>query len=209
MTGGDEGAVGVGGADGPEDPPTPVVADATTGSTAASTTPASGRGPIRLFLLGFVLLVAGGVATWAQDALAPFVNLGEAPLPGPIVFDADDATYRVVTSGPGRPGLEFTACIIERADGTTVEDYGVDGAEGAQEHFGVTRVLEFDAVAGRTEVRCGSKPSARDTPGRFQIVAARGPVTLATYALFAAGGTALVAAIGWFAWRVRAAAGSA
>jgi hypothetical protein len=172
---------------------------------AAHATSAGGRGPVSLLLLGVVLLFVGGGIRWAQDVTAPWLNLGEADLPGPITFEAEDATYRIITSGPTRPSLEQTTCTITKADGTEVRERGTEGVDGGQERFGVTRVMEFDAVAGPTSVTCSfSFSSTGSGSGRMQIVRADGPITLATTLLLVGGVAALVVSIGWFVRRITA-----
>lgn len=178
------------------DPTVAAVADAAMGG---------GRGPMSLLLLGIVLLVVGGGARWAQDVSAPYVNLGEADLPGPVEFEAEDATYRIVTSGPTRPPIERTQCTITRADGEVQRERGAEGVDGGQTRFGVTRVLEFRAVAGPTSVRCGYVTSPETGGGRMQVVAANGPVSLAATLLLAGGVAAIIGAIGWFVARFRGA----
>ena len=135
---------------------------------------------------GILLFVLACFGNWAQDALAPYVNQGEAAMPGPITFQAEDAKYRVVTSGPFRPAINRTGCTITRADGEVMTESGMEGIDGGTDRFGVTRVFEFDAVAGPTEIRCGNDYGASAPGGRFQIVAARGPVTYAIWTAFLA-----------------------
>ncbi|MEZ5140534.1 MAG: hypothetical protein R2702_04090 [Acidimicrobiales bacterium] len=157
-----------------------------------------GCGPVSLLLVGIVLLMLGGGIRWAQDVTAPWLNEGEADLPDTVTFEADDATYRVITSGPTRPAIHQTACTVERADGKVLREEGRDGVDGGQERFGVTRVLEFRAVAGTTTVQCGFDFAPERGSGRFQVVRADGPITIATIVLLVLGVAALVVSIGWF-----------
>ena len=69
---------------------------------------AGGQGPLRLIGLAVTLFIFGFALRWGQDAVAPYVNLGEADMAGTVVFEADAGTYRVVTSGPNRPALHTT-----------------------------------------------------------------------------------------------------
>lgn len=174
----------------PPDPPT--------GPAGAGGAPTGGQGPVRLLLLGIVLLVAGIGLRWAQDVAAPYVNVGEADLARTVTFEAEAGTYRVVTSGPSRPAIHTTVCEIRRSDGQTSRFTGADGIDGGHERLSVTRVGRFETVAGTTEVTCGRlAPDRGDGLGRFQVVAADGPVSLAVTALFVAGGASLAVAIGW------------
>lgn len=174
----------------PSDPPTD--------PTGAVAVPTRGQGPVRLLLLGIVLLIVGFGLRWAQDVAAPYVNVGEADLARTVTFEAEASTYRVVTSGPSRPAIHTTVCEIRRPDGQTTRFTGADGIDGGHERLTVTRVGRFEAVAGTTEVTCGRfAPDRGDGLGRFQVVAADGPVSLAVTALFAAGGAGLAVAIGW------------
>lgn len=213
-TGPDDDA-GPGPADGPgADPAAPAAPAGAAGEVppevealAAQVTSAGGRGPVSLLLLGVVLLLLGGGIRWAQDVAAPWVNLGEADLPGPIEFEAEDATYRIITSGPTRPSIDQTTCTITKADGSEVRERATEGADGGQERFGVTRVMEFDAVAGPTSVTCSySFSSTGAGSGRMQIVRADGPITLASTVLLVTGVAALVVSIGWFVRRITSSA---
>ena len=49
-----------------------------------------------LVSLGVVVFVGALVASWAQDAIAPWRNVGEAETGSPITFHAADTTYRVL-----------------------------------------------------------------------------------------------------------------
>lgn len=186
----------------PASPASPASPD----SDAAEPGPAApnGTGPLRLLLLGFVLLVVGLGLRWAQDVAAPYLNVGEADLASPITFDAGGGTYRVVTSGPNRPFIHATVCEARLADGDTVRFRGTEGVDGGQERFGVTRVGQFDAVAGPTEVSCGRfAPDRGEGLGRFQVVPADGPVSLAVTALVVVGVASLAAAVGWWLLALR------
>ena len=160
-----------------------------------------GCGPISVVMLAIVLLVLGGVIGWAEDVAAPYVNEGEAAMPGPVEFTATEGTYVVITSGPLRPALEQTRCTITTADGRETTDRGSDGVEGGRTRFGVTRVLEFEAVEGPTSVRCSytfdSSGEGDSVNGRLQVVRADTPVHLASLGLLIAGIVLLVAGIGW------------
>lgn len=165
---------------------------------------AGGQGPLRLIGLGITLLILGLVLRWGQDITAPYVNLGEADMAGTVVFDSDGGIYRVVTSGPSRPELRFTVCEATGSDGSTQRELGRDGVKGGHSRFGVTRVTRFDLPAGRTEIRCGNREVARGAGlGRFQVVDADGPVTVAITGLLGAGAASLLGGIAWFIIRFR------
>ncbi|MGV3758323.1 MAG: hypothetical protein ACO1PW_02115 [Actinomycetota bacterium] len=163
---------------------------------------AGGTGPLRLVLLGVVLIVLGLVVRWAQDVAAPYVNLGEADMAEVVTFESTGGTYRVVSSGPSRPVIHQTVCEIETADGRRERDVGHDGMEGGQDRFGVTRVLAFDAVKGTTSVRCGrQRPDGGAGLGRFQVVDAGGPVSIAGWGLLGGGLGLGLAGAAWWALR--------
>ena len=165
---------------------------------------AGGQGPLRLVGLGIALLILGFVLRWGQDVTAPYVNLGEADMAGAVVFDSDGGTYRVVTSGPSRPELRFTVCEATGSDGSTQRELGRDGVNGGHSRFGVTRITRFDLPAGRSEIRCGNRePDKGAGLGRFQVVDADGPVSLAVTGLIGGGAASLLAGIGWFLLRFR------
>jgi hypothetical protein len=141
-------------------------------------------------MLGVVLFIAGFVGNWAQDSAAPFINLGEARLGSTIRFDADARTYRVITSGPTRPELAATVCTVE-ADGRSERILGGSGGVNPREVWGVSRVLEFEATAGATRLTCNDRFIRSSTRGRFQVVAADGPVSKAILGAFILGGLSL------------------
>jgi hypothetical protein len=153
--------------------------------------------PLSLVALGVTLFIAGFAGSWAQDVAAPWINLGEAQMRSTVVFDAGDGEYRVVSSGPSRPELEQTACDIEFADGTTDRALGGSGGVNAAVRLGVSRVLEFDAKPGRTRLTCADRILRASTFGRFQVVAADGPVSKAIIAAFVLGGVSLLAGGLW------------
>ena len=66
----------------------------------------------------------------------------------------------------------------------------------------MTRVLEFDAVAGPTSVRCGFDFDREGGGGRLQVVRADGVVNWATIGLILAGIAALIGSVGWFVARL-------
>lgn len=167
--------------------------------SAAERSRRGGAGPLRLVLLGIALIMLGLAVRWAQDVAAPYVNLGEADMADVVTFESSGGTYRVVTSGPSRPAIQATVCEIETADGRRERDVGHDGMEGGQDRFGVTRVLAFDAVEGTTTVRCGrQRPDGGAGLGRFQVVDADGPLSVAGWGLLGGGfGLGLVGAAWW------------
>jgi len=168
---------------------------------------AGGRAPIRLIGLAITLFLFGFALRWGQDAVAPYANIGEADMAGTVVFDAEAATYRVVSSGPNRPAIHTTVCEARGADGYRHRERGADGADGVdggQERFGVTRVSEFELPAGRAEIQCGDRePDRGDGLGRFQVVAANGPTSFAVTGLLIGGGASLAVGFGWFFYRFR------
>lgn len=66
------------------------------------------------------------------------------------------------------------SCTVERADGTSEEVLEGDGSITPHHRFGVSRVIEFDAVAGTTNVTCIDRLSPSANGGRFQIVESGG-----------------------------------
>ena len=165
---------------------------------------AGGHGPIRLITLGITLFLFGFALRWGQDAVAPYVNLGEADMAGTVVFEAEAATYRVVSSGPARPALHTTVCEARGVDGFEHRERGADGVDGGHERFGVTRVTKFVLPAGRAEIQCGYRsPDRGEGLGRFQVVAADGPTSIAVIGLLIGGGASLALGVGWFLYRFR------
>ena len=158
---------------------------------------------VSLVMLGVTLFIAGFVGNWAQDAAAPWINLGEAKTRGTVAFESDGGRYRVLTSGPARPGIASIGCSIAAADGTSRRELGGGGGVNAAERFGVTRVLEFKVPAGPTQVVCEDRRSESNTFGRFQVVAADGIVSKAILAAFALGGLLLVAGGLWLLLQFR------
>lgn len=165
---------------------------------------AGGQGPLRLIALAVTLFIFGFALRWGQDAVAPYVNLGEADMAGTVVFEADAGTYRVVTSGPNRPAIHTTYCEARGVDGFKHRERGEDGVDGGQEHFGVTRVTKFVLPAGRAEIQCGDRaPDRGEGLGRFQVVAADGPTSYAVIGLLIGGSVSLAIGLGWFVLRYR------
>lgn len=155
-----------------------------------------------LVALGITLLLASFAARWAQDASAPWLNLGEARMRGVVRFDADAGRYRVITSGSTRPRLNRTGCDVALADGTRIRRLGGEGTVDARQALGVSRVIEFDAPSGPTSVVCGDRISRRSTLGRFQVVAADGPLSKAILAGLVVGLASALAG-GLLLWRSR------
>ena len=142
-------------------------------------------------MLGLVLFIAGFVGNWAQDSAAPWINLGEAQIGSTVSFEADTRKYRVVTSGPTRPALEHTVCAIQFGDGRSKRELGGSGGVNARDALGVARVIEFEATPGSTRLRCNDRYIKTATRGRFQVVAADGPVSRAILGAFILGGLSL------------------
>lgn len=139
-------------------------------------------------MLGIVLLLAGLAASWAQDVAAPWLNEGEADLGGEVAFTSGGGRYRVISSGPERPALEQIGCTITSADERQQRVLGGEDVN-PTERLGVSRVLGFDAPAGRTTVTCANRIVRSSTGrGRFQVVPADGPVSIAVIVLFVVGG---------------------
>jgi hypothetical protein len=131
-----------------------------------------------LVSLGIVVFLAALSASWAQDAIAPWVNVGEAETGSPITFHAAETTYRVLASGPNHPEVGRIGCDITLADGTTQRILGGEGSVTPHDRLAVSRVLEFEAPAGApTTVRCEDRVSPRSTAGRFQVVDTSGPMS--------------------------------
>lgn len=161
------------------------------------------RWPMSLISLGIVLFLLGLAGWWAQDAIAPFVNEGEAKMGQTLTFQASAGRYRVVTSGPTRPEAERTACDIELADESTHRLLAGEGRGFAQDHFGVSRVVEFEAKSGTTRVTCEDRYSPSFSGGRFQIVSTGGAVSTAINAAIIGGLGVLLVGIGWTVVRMR------
>ncbi len=157
--------------------------------------------PVSLVMLGVTLFIAGFVGGWLQDAAAPWVNQGEADMGSTVTFDAGGGKYRVVTSGPTRPALARVGCTIVSSTGSSKRALGGSGGVNQREAFGVSRVLEFKTAAGATRLTCADRISRGAAHGRFQVVAADGPVSKAILAAFVLGGLSLLGGALWL-WRL-------
>jgi hypothetical protein len=146
---------------------------------------------MRMLLLGIMLLLAGLAASWVQDVAAPWVNDGEAQMGSPVTFESDGGEYRVITSGPTRPDLGGTVCTVDPEDGQAFRVLGGKDVN-AVDRFGVSRVLGFDVPAGEVDLTCEDRVISQSTRGRFQVVAADGPVSVAVLVLFGLGAALLV-----------------
>jgi len=158
---------------------------------------------ISLVMLGIVLFLAGCAVNWVQDAVAPWVNLGEAQMGSPLRFEAGDGRYRVISSGPSRPPIDRTVCTARFADGSTKRMLGGSGAVNAREALGVSRVLEFRAQPGSMWLLCEHRILRDSRWGRFQVVSASGPVSKAVLAMFALSGLSLLSGGLWLTLQVR------
>jgi hypothetical protein len=168
--------------------------------TAPTSSLAGAGGPMRLALLGLVILVAAIAARWVEDVAAPFVNEGEADMAHTVALEADGGDYRIVTSGPARPDIHNTVCRIRTSDGEVDEDRGADGIDGGHERLGVTRVVELSIKAGRAEVTCGnSRPTGGEGLGRFQVVEADGLLTRGVTIALGIGAACLLGGLLWLA----------
>lgn len=147
--------------------------------------------PIRAMMLGVVTLLLGLALSWGQDVVAPWVNQGEADTGSDVSFDSDGGRYRVVSSGPARPGYDAIVCEVADADGGSRRILGGKDAN-ANDRLGVSRVLEFTAPAGRTTVTCSNRFNPSNVHGRFQVVDANGPMSIAVWASFGLGTLLLV-----------------
>jgi hypothetical protein len=141
---------------------------------------------VRTLLLGIVLFLAGLAASWGQDVLAPWVNVGEAQMGSALTFRSDGGDYRVITSGPTRPQLEQTVCRVEPEDGRPFDVLGGKDVNPV-ERFGVSRVLGFEVPAGDVRLTCRDRFLSQSTHGRYQVVAADGPVSIAVLIFFGLG----------------------
>lgn len=169
----------------------------------SSTVTAPGlRWPMSLVSLGIVVFLLGLGAWWAQDAAAPFRNVGEADIPGTVTFDATAGRYRVVTSGPSRPEIDRTACDVVLADGAELRILAGEGSVATQQHFGVSRVIEFEAVDGPTTVSCEDRIAPSVEGGRFAVVGADRIVGI----IVGAGVACFLVGVAWTALRARRAA---
>jgi hypothetical protein len=153
--------------------------------------------------IGFLLLLVALAGWWAQDLVGTLANEGEADLGSEVAFAAEAGTYRVITSGPLKPELERTVCDVELANERRLRILGGTGEVNPVETFGTSRVVQFDAPAGRTRVRCTDRLSPRYTGGRVQVVAVNGPVRYGLNGLAVAGALALAAGILAFVLRAR------
>ena len=156
------------------------------------------RAATSLVALGVTLFIAALAASWVQDVAAPWINLGEAPMASPIGFTAHAGKYRVVSSGPTRPSIAQTGCTIALADGSTRRALGGSGGVNAHERLGVSRVLEFRAKPGTTRLTCADRIVRGATHGRYQVVAADGPVSKGIIAGFVLAVVSLLAGAVWF-----------
>lgn len=151
-------------------------------------------GPFSLIALAVPLFFLGWLTLYGQDAIGTVANEGEADMGEEVVFEAADADYRVVMSGPLRPDLAFVGCDIVLADGEEVRLFAGEG-----EHFsgpGTDRVGTFTAVAGETSVTCARTSGGSE--GRFQVVERQGLVTYAGWGLIFAAIVSAIAGILWF-----------
>src|SRR4051794_3220761 len=107
-------------------------------------------------MLGVVLLLAGLAARWAQDVVAPWVNAGEAQMGSTLSFTSGGGDYRVITSGATRPAIEQSACTITTSREQRLRVLGGKDVN-ANQRLGVSRVLGFEAPAGRTRITCADR----------------------------------------------------
>jgi hypothetical protein len=145
-------------------------------------------------MLGVVLLLAGLAASWAQDVAAPWINEGEAQMGSTVRFASEGGDYRVITSGPTRPAIGATACTIVTS---RERELRVLGGKDVNENqrLGVSRVLGFEVPSGRTSVTCANRSSKSSTLGRFQVVSADGPTSVAVLVAFVLGTLLVVGAL--------------
>ena len=146
---------------------------------------------ISILMFGVVLLLGGLAASWAQDVAAPWINEGEAQMGSMLTFTSEGGDYRVLTSGPARPAIEATGCTIVTATERKLRVLGGKDVN-PKDHLGVSRVLGFEAPAGRTSVTCSDRVVRASTHGRFQVVSADGPVSIAILAAYGLGVLLLV-----------------
>jgi hypothetical protein len=151
----------------------------------------TGGWSIRLLMLGIVSLLLGLALSWAQDVAAPWINEGEAATGGTVSFDSDGGRYRVVSSGPTRPAYTSIGCDVVDSSGDSQRVLGGEDAN-AKDRLGVSRVLEFTLDAGPATVRCADRYLPDSTHGRFQVVDANGPVSIAVWCLLGFGVALLV-----------------
>lgn len=142
-------------------------------------------------MLGIVLLLAGLALSWAQDVAAPWVNAGEAQMNSELTFESAGGDYRVITSGPTRPSIEQTACTVTTSNEQELRVLGGKDVNPVS-RLGVSRVLGFEAPAGRTRIECADRTIRASTRGRYQVVSADGPLSIAVLAAFGAGGALLL-----------------
>jgi hypothetical protein len=83
-------------------------------------------------------------------------------------------------------------CTIE-SDGRRRRELGGSGGVNPRDVWGVSRVLEFEATPGATRLTCNDRYITTSTRGRFQVVAADGPISKAILGAFVLGGLALAA----------------
>lgn len=159
--------------------------------------PAPFTRPVSLVALGITLFLAALAFSWLEDVLTPWVNLGEAQMGSAVAFNTGSGRYRVVISGPARPALERVACDITFADESTKRALGGTGGVNPKEHFGVSRALEFRAKPGTTRMTCANRIVRGATLGRYQVVAADGPVSKAILAAFVFGTLSVLAGGLW------------
>lgn len=145
-------------------------------------------------MLGIVLLLGGLAASWAQDVAAPWINEGEARMGSTVRFASDGGEYRVVSSGATRPAIAATGCTVFTSRERELRVLGGKDVN-ESERLGVSRVLGFEAPAGTTRVTCADRMSRYSTLGRFQVVAADGPVSVAVLVMFGLGTLLVVVSV--------------
>jgi hypothetical protein len=163
-----------------------------------------GIGPLPLILLA-VLLGVAALALWIlPDVRATSSNLGEAPMGTTVTFESEGGTYRVLSSGSGRPAPDATSCDVIFADGSVGQQVGGGGS--LPFPYVPDRIVAFEAPEGPTQVRCGEvgRFDEEAGAGTFHIVEGTGPVSIFVVILGVAAGVALVAGIALMVERRRA-----
>ncbi len=118
-----------------------------------------------------------------------------------VTFDAGGGKYRVVTSGPTRPALAQVGCTVVSSAG--VVQACARRHRRRQPARGIRRLARAGVRdrAGETRLTCADRILRGATQGRFQVVAADGPVSKAILAAFVLGGLSLLVGALWL-WRL-------
>ena len=113
-----------------------------------------GRG-IGLTVIGVLVMIAGGLALAAAQAVARFTPAAEFDMPGEVTFEAEARRYglSIFALGDDTGETNATRCTVTLANERQLELRG-DRTVASVETAGGIRFATFDAPAGRTTVAC-------------------------------------------------------